>query len=70
MWTRHPQIFLTPSAMRKASSRKVRTISATLQQLSAGDYGDAAYTDSLGSIFTFDLPAQELFIGGVEALGF
>jgi hypothetical protein len=38
--------------------------------LSGGDYGDAAYFDSLGSIFTFDLPAQELLIGGVEALGF
>jgi hypothetical protein len=38
--------------------------------LSAGDYGDAAYADSIGSIFTIDLPAQELLIGGVEALGF
>jgi hypothetical protein len=38
--------------------------------LSAGDYGDAAYLDSLGAIFSFDLPAQELLIGGVEALGF
>jgi hypothetical protein len=38
--------------------------------LSAGDYGDAAYADSIGSIFTIDLPAQELLIGGLEALGF
>jgi hypothetical protein len=38
--------------------------------LSSGDYGDAAYADSLGSIFTIDLPAQELLIGGLEALGF
>jgi hypothetical protein len=38
--------------------------------LSAGDYGGAAELDAFGSIFTFDLPAQELLVGGVEALGF
>ena len=39
-------------------------------ELSAGDYGGAAELDALGSIFTLDIPAQELLIGGVEALGF
>jgi hypothetical protein len=37
---------------------------------SAADYADAAYADALGSIYAFDLPAEYLLIGGVEALGF
>jgi hypothetical protein len=38
--------------------------------LSSGDYAAAAYADALGSAYTFDLPADYLLIGGLEALGF
>jgi hypothetical protein len=37
--------------------------------LSSGDYADAALDNDLGSLLAFDVPAQELFIGAVEALG-
>jgi hypothetical protein len=38
--------------------------------LSSGDFLDANFDSALSSIFSFDLPAQDLFIGAVEALGF
>jgi hypothetical protein len=38
--------------------------------LSQGDYAGAAELDALGSIFTFDVPADQLLVGAVEALGF
>jgi hypothetical protein len=38
--------------------------------LSSGDFTDASFDSLLSSIFSFDLPAQDLFIGAVEALGF
>jgi hypothetical protein len=34
------------------------------------DYVDAAGADTYASIYTFDLPAEYLLIGAVEALGF
>ena len=37
--------------------------------LTSGDYAEAVYDDSLGSLLAFDLPGQELLIGAVEALG-
>jgi hypothetical protein len=37
--------------------------------LSSGDYADAVYADAAGSFLAFDVPAQELLIGAVEALG-
>ncbi len=71
MRTRHPQIFLTPSVMCKGSSQKVGTISAPPRRTYPPvTMAAPAYSDALGSIFTLDLPAQELLIGGVEALGF
>jgi hypothetical protein len=36
----------------------------------SGDYGYGAYVETFGSIVAFVLPADELLIGGVEALGF
>jgi hypothetical protein len=38
--------------------------------LSSGDFLVASYDSALSSIFSFDFPAQDLFIGAVEALGF
>jgi hypothetical protein len=37
--------------------------------LASGDYVDAFYQSALGSAFTLDIPAQDLLIGSVEALG-
>jgi hypothetical protein len=37
--------------------------------LSSGDYVTAALDNDLGSLLAFDVPAQELLIGGAEALG-
>jgi hypothetical protein len=37
--------------------------------LTSGDYATAVTDSSLGSLFAFDLPGQELLIGVVEALG-
>ena len=37
--------------------------------LTSGDYADAVYDDSLGSLLAFDVPGQELLVGAVEALG-
>jgi hypothetical protein len=50
-----------------ASGESYFTDAATA--LFSGDYANAVYDDALGSLFAFDVPAQELFIGGVEALG-
>ena len=37
--------------------------------LSGGMYANAAIDQALGSLYTFDLPSQVLFIGGLESLG-
>lgn len=37
--------------------------------LTSGDLVDAAFYSEFGSLFSFDLPAQELLVGAVEALG-
>jgi hypothetical protein len=37
--------------------------------LSAGMFANAAIDQALGSLYTFDLPSQVLFIGGLESLG-
>ena len=38
--------------------------------LASGDYGYGSYLEAFGSIVAFDLPADQLLIGAVEALGF
>jgi hypothetical protein len=35
-----------------------------------GDFGYGAYVETYGSVFAFVIPADELLIGAVEALGF
>jgi hypothetical protein len=47
----------------------VADLTAASTALSAGEYGTAATDAYAGSVLIFDLPAQELFIGGLEAPG-
>jgi hypothetical protein len=37
--------------------------------LAGGDYAAAVADEAFGSIFTLDLPVEQLAIGAVEALG-
>ena len=44
-------------------------LSIAASDLASGDYGGAAAEQSAGLIYLFDLPADYLVIGGLEALG-
>ena len=68
--TRRPEIFLTPSALRKPIWSPASNFSTWLRWPFPPLTTDAAYDSAYGSILAFDLGPQDLLIGGLEALGF